>query len=104
MSNLNKMGQLVYALRYATDRKFKNIILVTRIFSGKADSAILFRLECTINPQNFMKIVGAIFGKMKILDFFLCKLPLILRVDRKRKNELEIFARIPYIPNVNEIG
>ena len=32
-----------------------------------------------------MKIVGAIFEKMKILIVFLCELPLILRVDRKRK-------------------
>ena len=32
-----------------------------------------------------MKIVGAIFGKMKILYFFLCELLLILRVGRKRK-------------------
>ena len=31
-----------------------------------------------------MKIVGAIFEKMKILIFFLCKLPLILGVDRKQ--------------------
>ena len=31
-----------------------------------------------------MKIVGAIFEKMKIL-IFLCELPLILGVDRKRK-------------------
>ena len=51
-----------------------------------------------------MKMVGAIFEKMKILSFFLCELPLILRVDRKRKNELEIFARAPLISNVNEIG
>ena len=34
-----------------------------------------------------MKIVGAIFEKMKILHFFLCELPLILRVDRNRKNQ-----------------
>ena len=40
-------------------------------FPGKADSAILLRFECTINPQNFMKIVEAIFGKMQILIFFL---------------------------------
>ena len=51
-----------------------------------------------------MKIVGANFEKMKILNFFLCELPLILRVARKRKNELEIFVRGPYISNVNEIG
>ena len=52
------------------DRKLKNIFLVTRIFPGKADSAILLRFECAINPQNLMKIVGAIFQKMKILVFF----------------------------------
>ena len=40
-----------------------------------------------INPQNLMKIVGAIFEKMKILNFFLCELSLILRVDRKRKKK-----------------
>ena len=51
-----------------------------------------------------MKIVGAIFDEMKILIFFLFELPLILRVDRKRKTELEIFARGPYISNVNDIG
>ena len=33
-----------------------------------------------------MKIVGAIIEKMKILNF-LCELPLILRVDRKRKKQ-----------------
>ena len=54
-------------------------------FLGKADSDILLAFECTINQQNLMKIVGAIFKKMKILNFFLCELPLILRVDRKRK-------------------
>ena len=31
-----------------------------------------------------MKIVEAIFEKMKMLSFFLCELPLILKVDRKR--------------------
>ena len=46
------------------DRKLKNIFLVRRIFPGKADSAIFLGFECTINPQNLMKIVGAIFGKM----------------------------------------
>ena len=62
---------------------------------GKADSAILLGFECTINLQNLMKIVGAIFEKMKIKNFFLCELPLILRVDRKRKKELEIFVMGP---------
>ena len=32
-----------------------------------------------------MKIVRTIFEKMKILNFFLCELPLILGVDWKRK-------------------
>ena len=45
------------------------IILVTRIFSGKADSAILLGFKRTINPQNLMKIVVAIFEKMKIYFF-----------------------------------
>ena len=34
-----------------------------------------------------MKIVGANFEKMKILNFFLCELPLILRVNRKWKTQ-----------------
>ena len=54
-----------------TDRKLKKIIPVTRIFSGKADSAVLLRFECAINLQNFMKIVGAISEKIKIKFFFL---------------------------------
>ena len=32
-----------------------------------------------------MKIVGVIFEKIKILNFYLCELLLNLRVDRKRK-------------------
>ena len=34
-----------------------------------------------------MKIVRAIFEKMKILIFFLCELPLIFRIDLKRKKQ-----------------
>ena len=44
---------------------------VSGIFPGKADSAILLGFECIIIPQNLIKIVGAIFEKMKILNFFL---------------------------------
>ena len=33
------------------------------------DSAILLRFECTVNPQNLMKINGADFEKMEF--FFL---------------------------------
>ena len=52
-------------------RKLKNIFLVRRIFPGKANIAIFLGFECTINPQNLMKIVVAIFEKIKILNFFL---------------------------------
>ena len=40
-------------------------------FPWIADSVILLRFECTIHPQNFMKIVEAVFQKIKILNFFL---------------------------------
>ena len=43
--------------------------------------------EYTINPQNLMKIVGAIFEKIEILNFFLCELPLILGLGRKLKKK-----------------
>ena len=46
------------------DRKLKKYFLVTRIFPEKADSAIFLGFECTINPQNLKKIVGANFEKM----------------------------------------
>ena len=45
--------------------------------------------ECTINPQNLIKIVRAIFEKIEILIFFLRELPLILGVARKRKEQAE---------------
>ena len=46
--------------------------------------------ECTINPQNLIKIVRAIFEKIEILNFFfLCELPLILGVPRKWKEQAE---------------
>ena len=90
--NLSKIGLLIQALHQATDRKLKTIFLVSGIFPGKVVSVIFLGFECSINPQNFMKIVGAIFDKMKY--FFLCELPLILKVDRKRKkNKLQIVAR-----------
>ena len=90
--------------RYVTRQKenLKNIILLTRIFQGKANSVILLRFECTITPQKLMKIVGAIFGKMKFFVFFLRELPLILRVDRKRARD--IFARVSSISNFKKIG
>ena len=72
-----------------TDRKLKTIFLVSRIFSGKADGAILLGFECTTNTQNLNKIVRAIFEKIEILIFFLCELHLILGVTRKRKEQAE---------------
>ena len=66
-------------------RKLKTIFLLSGIFPGKADSVILLGFECTINPQNLIKIVRAIFEKFEILSFFLCELPLILGVGGKLK-------------------
>ena len=70
----------------ATDRKLKTIFLVSGIFLGKADSVILLGIECTINAQNLIKIVVAIFEKINFFYFFLCELPLILGVGGKLKN------------------
>ena len=48
-----------------------------------------FECRATINTQNLNKIVGALFEKIEILNFFLCELPLILGVTRKRKEQAE---------------
>ena len=40
-------------------------------FPLKFDSVKLLGLECSINPQNLFKIVGAIFEKFKNFKFFL---------------------------------
>ena len=50
--------------------KIKTIFLVSGIFPGKADSVILLGFEYTINPENLIKILGAIFEKIKIFLFF----------------------------------
>ena len=68
------------------DRKLNTIFLVSGIFPGKADSVILLVFECTICPQNLIKIIGAIFKENKKLFFFSCELPLILGVGGKLKN------------------
>ena len=59
--------------RYVTwqTEKLKPIFLISGIFSGKSDSAILLGFECTINSQNLNKIVKTIFEKIEILNFFL---------------------------------
>ena len=51
------------------DSKLKNNFLVSWIFSEKTDSIILLGVETTINPQNFIKIVDAIFMKIGIFIF-----------------------------------
>ena len=56
--------------RLGDKEKIKKIFQLQIFFPGNADSAIFLGFECTINIQNLMKIVGAIFEKMKILNFF----------------------------------
>ena len=104
ISNVNEIGQFVQALFQATNRKLKINFLVSGIFLGKADSVILLGFECTITPQNLIKIILADFDKIKILIFFSCELPLILVVGGKLKKWLEIFTRGPQISNFNDIG
>ena len=38
-----------------------NYFSVSGIFSGKAESYTLLGFECTVNPQNLINFVGAIF-------------------------------------------
>ena len=73
-------------------------------FSNKNRYAILLSMECSINPQNLIKIVKSFFEKIEILIFFLCELTINLRVARKRKNRQKIFAGGLKISNLNTIG
>ena len=43
---------------------------VSGIFSGKAKSVTLLGFECTVNPQNFINFVGAIFEKKRNFIIF----------------------------------
>ena len=54
---------------------------------------ILLGFECTVNPQNLIKIVGAIFEEIKILNFFL--MWTTLNFEGRSKKKLEIYARGP---------
>ena len=68
------------------DEKFWIYIFsVSWILSGKADSVIFLGFECTINPQNLIKVVGAIFEKIRILNFFLKWITLNFRGRGKTK-------------------
>ena len=66
---------------------FQSIFLVSGIFPGKADSVLLLGFECTINPQNLIKIVSAIFEKFENLNFFLMWTTLNFRGRGKNKKK-----------------
>ena len=53
----------------------------------KADSVILLCYECTITPQNLIKLVGVIFEKIDILNFFLMWTTLNFNGKTKIKKE-----------------
>ena len=76
-------------------QKIKNYFSSFRDFSGKTESTTLLGFECTINPQNLIKIVGAIFEKIEIKKFFLMWTTLNFRVRGKTKKRFEIFAEGP---------
>ena len=89
------------------DKKLKNTFFSLKDLPGIADSAILMWLECTINPQNFMKTVEAIFEKTIFL-FFIMWTTLNFegrsKTKTKKKNRQEIFTRGLQISNLNKIG
>ena len=78
----------------ADGQKIKNYLFSFRDFPGKDDSVILLGFECTINPQNLIKIVRAIFEKFEILIFFLMWTTLNFRGRGKtRKKARDIYKR-----------
>ena len=67
-------------------KNLKYIFPVSRIFPGKFASITSLGFECAINPQNLIKIVGAIFWENQFFFyFFLCELSLILGLGWKLK-------------------
>ena len=66
-------------------KNLKNIFPVSGNFPKKIASTTLLGFERTINPQNLIKIVVAIFEKIFFFIFFLCELPLILGLGGRRK-------------------
>ena len=74
-------------------KNLKDIFPVSGNFPGKAESVILLGFECSINIQNLIKIVGAIFEKIYFFYFFLCELPLILELGGKLKKARAICER-----------
>ena len=86
-------------------QKIKNNFSSFRDFFGNSRWCHIVDLRMCYKPTKFDKNLWSHFWENQNFLFFLsCELPLILRVVRKRKNELEIFAREPKISNVNEIG
>ena len=73
-------------------QKIKNNFSSFRDFSVEADSVTLLGFECTIKAQTLIKIVGAIFEKIKILNFFLMWTTLNFRGRRKLKTARDIYT------------
>ena len=53
------------------EQKIKNYFSSFRDFLRKKLIVTLLGFECIINPQNLIKIVGAIFEKIEIFIYFL---------------------------------
>ena len=66
VSNLNETDLLVRLYVRRRKKYFKIFLQFQGFFPGKADSTTLLGLDCTINPQNLIKIGGAIFEKIEI--------------------------------------
>ena len=76
------------------EQKIKSHFSSFRDFPWKANSVILLGFECTINPQNLIEIVLAIFEKMKIFNFFLKWTTLNFRGRGKlKKTARDIYKR-----------
>ena len=69
------------------------------MFRKKTDSVILLGFECSINLQNLIKVVRAIFEKFEILNFSLMWTTLNFRVrgKTKKKKAGDIYMRTLYI-------
>ena len=77
----------------ADGQKIKNYFSSFRNFPGNADSVILLGFECTITPQNLIKIVRAIFEKIRNLIFFLMWTTLIGVGGKLKKKARDIYKR-----------
>ena len=74
-------------------KKLKIYFPVSGIFPGKFASITLLGFECTINPQNLIKIVLAIFENLKIFNFFLMWTTLNFMGRGKTKNKSSRYLR-----------